>query len=527
MASSPSSSSRSRARLLAVVSLLALTIQNATLALVLHASRTGTTTIGKDGQNLPRYYAPSAVLLTETAKATISAALVLHEIGTLSIASLRHLKQLTFSRSALPLALPAILYVLQNNLQYTAAENLEPAVFQTLYQLKILTTALCARLLLGTRLSQKQWGALVILAIGVAIVQVGDSSSRSAAADSQPPPPPPSSSSSSLPSPQAHHHAASHETGSSMTGFLAVLCACFTSGLAGVWFEKVLKRSGGRDATPVQNHQQQQRQHEAFQPGEVIFSEDSTKDRSDYDEEASAEEDQAHHRSVHRVPRLFGRSSPPAYSVSRHASTRESSPHQSENIDLWVRNLQLSMFSLVPALVPVIARSFKRAQPLASEGDAIVIEWDPSAPWRHFGVWAWTIVALQTFGGLVTACVMRWADNILKCFAVALALLVTSLLSIPLFDFELTPSFVLGASLTLVATALYQQRATAPPPAAVISSEVSDGQGADALKARLSRAEDDRADNGEETERHAMLGSRMARDSVPMQRVSSEVRPIR
>ena len=83
-------------------------------------------------------------------------------------------------------------------------------------------------------------------------------------------------------------------------------------------------------------------------------------------------------------------------------------------------------------------------------------EWDVTAPWRNFGAWAWSIVVLQTVGGLVTACVMRWADNILKCFAVALALLLTSMLSIPLFDFHLTPSFVVGASLTLLATASYQ-----------------------------------------------------------------------
>ena len=48
----------------------------------------------------------------------------------------------------LKMAVPACLYVLQNNLNYEAISNLDGPTFQLLYQLKILTTALFSVLML-------------------------------------------------------------------------------------------------------------------------------------------------------------------------------------------------------------------------------------------------------------------------------------------------------------------------------------------------------------------------------------------
>lgn len=48
----------------------------------------------------------------------------------------------------LKMAVPACLYVLQNNLNYIAVSNLDGPTFQLLYQLKILTTALFSVLML-------------------------------------------------------------------------------------------------------------------------------------------------------------------------------------------------------------------------------------------------------------------------------------------------------------------------------------------------------------------------------------------
>lgn len=48
----------------------------------------------------------------------------------------------------LKMAVPACLYVVQNNLNYVAISNLDGPTFQLLYQLKILTTALFSVLML-------------------------------------------------------------------------------------------------------------------------------------------------------------------------------------------------------------------------------------------------------------------------------------------------------------------------------------------------------------------------------------------
>ncbi|GAA6024104.1 hypothetical protein JCM10207_003166 [Rhodosporidiobolus poonsookiae] len=131
------------------------------------------------------------------------------------------------------LAVPAGLYALQNTLLYTALSNLDAATYQTTYQLKLLTTALFSLLFFRRRLSAQKWLALVLLTAGVAIVQLPSSSSAS-------------SSSSCSTASERKVAAASRGGGAGQDpakGFAAILAACVSSGLAGGWFEYVLKAS--------------------------------------------------------------------------------------------------------------------------------------------------------------------------------------------------------------------------------------------------------------------------------------------
>lgn len=146
-----------------------------------------------------------------------------------------------------------------------------------------------------------------------------------------------------------------------LKGFLAVVMACFTSGLAGVYFEMVLKNSQG---------------------------------------------------------------------------------------DLWVRNVQLSLFSLLPALVPIV---FNTSSPTATSG------WFSTTLFANFTVWAWATVFIQVAGGLLTAMVIKYADNILKGFATSLSIVISFLASVALFNLQMTLTFVLGSTVVLVATFLYNQ----------------------------------------------------------------------
>ena len=109
---------------------------------------------------------------------------------------------------------PACLYTMQNNLLILALTNLDAATFQVTYQLKILTTAGFSVLLLERQLVRRQWLALLLLMVGVAMVQI--------------------------PETQSDH---SDQQQDKLTGFMAVLVACFSSGYAGVFYEKLVKSS--------------------------------------------------------------------------------------------------------------------------------------------------------------------------------------------------------------------------------------------------------------------------------------------
>ena len=82
--------------------------------------------------------------------------------------------------------------------------------------------------------------------------------------------------------------------------------------------------------------------------------------------------------------------------------------------DLWIRNLQLTLFSLPLALVPAL---FPELGSFISGSSSTTQAYSPDAPtwlFGNFGGWAMAVVTCQVFGGLVTALVIRYSDNIAK-----------------------------------------------------------------------------------------------------------------
>ena len=75
----------------------------------------------------------------------------------------------------------------------------------------------------------------------------------------------------------------------------------------------------------------------------------------------------------------------------------------------------------------------------------------------------WTVVLLNSCGGLLVAAVMKYADNIVKCFAAALAILSGTLISVPLFHFHPSRLFAVGGLCTISATMLYSWAPTQWP----------------------------------------------------------------
>ena len=352
------------ARVMKRVSLVVLVAQNSLLAVTMKYSRLN----ASDGGEL--YIASTAVVICEVLKMAISVALLTREYmdelaaapddddeggagaggGSAPAAAADSgqavsyrlpgwwtamaavLRTRVFVRRAdfVRLAVPAALYTVQNNLQYFAVSNLEAATFQLLSQLKILTTALFSVLLLGKTLKAAQWGALLLLTLGVALVQL------------------------SAMNPAAGDAGASAGGSSSFYGLLAVLCACCSSGLAGVYFEKVLK---------------------------------------------------------------------------------------SHKVSLWVRNTQLACVGVAFGLAGVVSR----------DGAAVARR----GFFAGYTPIVWAVVTLQVLGGLVVALVVKYADNILKGFATSLAIVLTCVISVFLFNFSLTARFAVGAALVLYSTYMY------------------------------------------------------------------------
>lgn len=122
---------------------------------------------------------------------------------------------------ALKISIPALLYLLQNSLLYVALSNLTAPMFQVTYQGKLVTTALVSVFMLNRSYTVQQWICLVVLSTGVAIVVLGskkdDGGSSSQQAGEQ----------------------------DMVLGLVAVTISCLSSALAGVYFEKVLKKKGG------------------------------------------------------------------------------------------------------------------------------------------------------------------------------------------------------------------------------------------------------------------------------------------
>jgi len=164
--------------------------------------------------------ASTIVLVTEIIRLTICC---LQIIGSQkSITSFMQLIWDTFTqnkRETLKVCVPALIYLIQNNLYYVALKLLDATLFSITYQLRILTTAILMVLIMRKVFSKTQWGALFISLAGVVCVQI---SSRQVIE-------------------QKGQTKADH--GDYIFGLTVVFIMCWMSGFAGVFLEKVFKKS--------------------------------------------------------------------------------------------------------------------------------------------------------------------------------------------------------------------------------------------------------------------------------------------
>lgn len=266
------------------VILTALVVQNATSVLLTHYSRHMPLVNGD------RYFTSTAVLLAEVIKLSIFLSVALYEVATgpqtsdsPTISQLAgSLSKAVFTGDSWKLALPALLYTIQNTLLYVAASNLDASTWAVTSQTKLIATAVFSAVLLGRGLDVRKWLSLGLMGVSVAVVQISYMSQQEGVLSMQD-----LRDGVSFHSPRSiwdmegegnvaagklnaagslrkrsatyegidEDVAAASPRRNASVGLAAALATCLLAGVAGVYFEKVLKTKDSRVSVWVRNVQ--------------------------------------------------------------------------------------------------------------------------------------------------------------------------------------------------------------------------------------------------------------------------------
>lgn len=304
-----------------------------------------------------------------------------------------------FSREVYKMAIPASLFLVQNMLIYVAARNLSIATFQITFQLKTVITAVCAVIMLKRRYNIVQWAALSCLGLGVACIQL-----------------------------ESHSKGAETQTGSHTTGLLAVILSCCCSAVAATYFELVVKRPARPTVEPQHSHAVQLTQIDRRQSLEIQqppYADAVPEETSD------------------------GRRTSLVYSIDLETQQHKQTPAVPAAItnSLWIRNIQLSLFSLLLGL------PYSWYQRKMAGGEVGYF----ASFLAGFNAFTWIVIVNQGIGGLLIALVIKYADNVAKGFALAASVCLTFVLSVLFFGVEATVPTVLGTAIVLLATLAFEQ----------------------------------------------------------------------
>lgn len=300
--------------------LVLLTIQNAGAVLLMRYTRS------IPGET--EFVTQTAVIAQEFLKGSCCVLILLFTEGTVSSAWAKPIE-------ALKTAVPALLYLGQNNLQYIAVGLLDAATYTVTYQTKTIWSGIFSVFLLGKVLKINKWLGLAMLSVGVGVVQLSGVS-------------------------KAKESGSHLEASQRAQGFMIILLAAALSSLAGVYFEKILK--GVR-------------------------------------------------------------------------------------VSLWTRNLQLAVYSVATALVPLYA-----------SGDlSLVVD---KGFFYGYTQMTWICIIMNAGGGLLVGCVISYADAVTKDVAIGASIVLSSVASTQLFGFEISSAFLVGVCMVIYSVFLYGERAT-------------------------------------------------------------------
>lgn len=100
---------------------------------------------------------------------------------------------------------------------------------------------------------------------------------------------------------------------------------------------------------------------------------------------------------------------------------KESTTH----VTIWTRNVQLSFYSLFPALIFGVI--FKDGEEIANHGF-----------FDGYNAVVWTAIVMQALGGVLVALCINFSDNIAKNFATSISIIISFIFSVWFFDFKVS-----------------------------------------------------------------------------------------
>jgi drug/metabolite transporter (DMT)-like permease len=206
-----SSSSLSRVRTLALIAV-------GTVLYSLHSILLPLQAVEPDGSFAFNF--SSVVLVSEIVKFAMALG------ATLEFGHLADLRSVS-GKDALLCVVPGLIYAINNRVAFVVLDGMmDPASYQLLSTIEILTTALLFYFIIGKPLSARQWVSLAILSAGCALaaLNIEHAVDDNEEADTD-----------------AAEHQAEHITHITRKGFVVMVVYCSLAGLAGVYSEKMLK----------------------------------------------------------------------------------------------------------------------------------------------------------------------------------------------------------------------------------------------------------------------------------------------
>lgn len=107
---------------------------------------------------------------------------------------------------------------------------------------------------------------------------------------------------------------------------------------------------------------------------------------------------------------------------------------------LWIRNAQLSLFSLIPATISLIYDQMIRGS------------WSPL---QSFTSWAWITVVMRSIGGFLIALILQQTDSILKGIGTSIAMVLSILIESITLDIPISINFALGSAIVVISSISY------------------------------------------------------------------------